>query len=44
MNNAVFRKTMKNVRRNRDIKLGTIEVRTNYLISELNYHKTIFFF
>ena len=43
MNNAVFRKTMENVRKNRNIKLVTTERRRNYLVSELNYHTTKFF-
>ena len=38
MNNAVFGKTMKNVRNHRDIKLITIEARRNYLVSEPKYH------
>ena len=31
---------MENVRRNRDIKLGTLEKRRSYLVSEPNYHTT----
>ena len=42
MNNAVFGETIKNVRKQRDIKLVTTEGR-NYLISEANYHTTKFF-
>ena len=42
MNNAVFRKTMKNVKKHKDIKLVTTERRRNYL-SEPNYHATNFF-
>ena len=40
MNNAVFGKTMKNVRRQRDIKLVTTKRRKNYLVSEPNYYTT----
>ena len=36
MNNAVFEKTMKNVRNHRDIKLATTEARRNYIVSESN--------
>ena len=43
MNNAVFGKTIENVRKHRDIKLVTIERRRNYLLSEPNYHTTKFF-
>ena len=40
MNNAVFGKTMENVRNHKDIL--TTERRRNYLVSELNYHTTNF--
>ena len=43
MNNAVFGKTMENVRKQRDIKLVTTERRKNYIASEPNYHTTKFF-
>ena len=39
MNNAVFAKTMENVRMHRDIKLVTTDKRRNQLVSEPNYHK-----
>ena len=42
MNNAVFEKTMENVRKHRNIKLATTERRKNYLVSEPNYHTTKF--
>ena len=38
MNNAVFGKTMGNVRNHRDIKLATADKRRNQLASEPNYH------
>ena len=40
MNNSVFRKTMENVRKHRDIKLVTTDEKRNKLVSEPNYHKT----
>ena len=43
MNNAVFGKTMENIRKHRDIKLVTTERRRNYLVSEASYHTTKFF-
>ena len=43
MNNAVFGKTMENVRKHRDIKLVTTDKRTNQLVSEANYHTTKWF-
>ena len=38
MNNAVFGKTMRNVRKHRDIKLVTTDKRRNQLVTEPNYH------
>ena len=43
MINAVFGKSMENVRKHRDIKLVTTGRRRNYLVSEPNYHTTKFF-
>ena len=40
MNNALFGKTMENVRNHRDIKLVTTEKRRSILVSELNYHSS----
>ena len=40
MNNAVFRKTMENVRNYRDIKIVTTNKQRNRLASEPNYHTT----
>ena len=43
MNNAVFGKTMENVRKHRDIKLVKTDKRRNSLVSEPNYHTTKWF-
>ena len=43
MNNAVFGKTMKNVRKHRNIKLVTTDKIRNQLASEPNYHTTKWF-
>ena len=40
MNNAVFGKTMENVRKHRDIKLVRTDNKRNKLVSEPNYHTT----
>ena len=41
MNNSVFGKTMKNIRKLGDLQHVTTEKRRNYLISEPNYHTNI---
>ena len=38
MNNAVFGKTMENIRKHRNIKLVTADKKRNKLVSEPNYH------
>ena len=38
MNNTVFRKTMENIRKHRDIKLVTTDKKRSKLVSEPNYH------
>ena len=38
MNNAVFGKTIENIRKHRDIKLVTTDKKRNKLVSESNYH------
>ena len=43
MNNAVFGKTMENVRKHIDIKLVTSNKRRNQLVSEPNYQTTKYF-
>ena len=43
MNNAIFGKTIENVRNYREIKLETIDKRRNQLVSEPNYHTTKYF-
>ena len=43
MNNAVFGKTLENLRKHRNVKLVTIERRRYYLVLEPNYHTTDFF-
>ena len=40
MNNAVFGKTMENLRKHRDIKLVRTDKRRNRLVSEPNCHTT----
>ena len=42
MNNAVFGKTMENIRKRRNIKLVTTDKRRNKLVSEPNYHTIIY--
>ena len=43
MNNAILGKAMENMKKHRDIEVLTTEAKRNYLVSELNYHKKIFF-
>ena len=43
MHNAVFGKTMGNVRKHRDNKLVTTNRRKNYLVSKPNYHTAKWF-
>ena len=43
MSNAVFEKTMENLRKHGDIKLVTTDKRRNRVVSEPNYHTTKWF-
>ena len=43
INNALFGKTMENVRKQRDIKLVTTDKRRNQLVTEPNHHTKIIF-
>ena len=43
MKNAIFQKTVENVRKHRDMQLVTTEARSNYLVSEPHYHTKFFF-
>ena len=43
MKNAVFGRTMENVRKYRDIKLVTTDKIRNQLVSEPNYQTTMYF-
>ena len=43
VDNGIFGRTTKNKRKHGNIKLVTTERRRNYLVSEPNYHTTIFF-
>ena len=42
MNNAVFSKTIENIRKHRDVKLVTTNKRRKYLVLEPNYYTTKF--
>ena len=42
MNNVVFGNTIEIVRKHRDIKIVAHESKRNYLVTERNYHITIF--
>ena len=43
MNNSVFSKTMKNLRKDKDLKLIKTERRGKYLVSQPNYYSTRYF-
>ena len=40
MNNAVFGKTMENIRKHRGIKFAITDIKRKKLVSEPNYHTT----
>ena len=40
INNTIFRKTIENVRKHRDLKFVTTKTKRNCLVSEPNYHTT----
>ena len=43
MNNSIFRKTIENLRKHRDINLSTTKTRRNYLVSEPDHYITEIF-
>ena len=43
MNNAIFGKTIENLRKHRDVKLLATERKINHLVLEPNDHTTKFF-
>ena len=43
INNAIFEKSLENVRKHRDIKLMRTERRSNHLVSQPNFHTARFF-
>ena len=43
MNKEIFEKIMENVKKHRNLKLVTTEVRRNYLVLQPNYHTNFFF-
>ena len=43
MNNSIFRKTIENLRKHRDINLSTTKTRRNYLESEPDHYITEIF-
>ena len=43
MNNSIFRKTIENLRKHRDINLSTTKKRRNYLVSEPDHYITEIF-